>query len=609
MAKYNYNIIPTIVVLALLCLMPHGAKAQNQQKIDPTVEVQRDFDGRMVNIHKSRLQTAINDSLSNFNLSFNYSIFNKPYKDLYEFSPLPSADLQNKVEEKYPVLLAKAGIGFPLSPFGEIYFQPQLKGSSTLLLNALYNGFYGKLNALQTNPQSLKIEKAKDIKSYAGNTSFGLGGNYGYHWKSGELSFGIGYNANSATYYGFAPNSTQESLESSLFKKIEERKFMKDSSSHQWQQIGADFHIGSVNARGRGAKFHYNADISYSHTNDKYRSKTPQALQENLIKISGEAGPTFGRYNKITIGFNSENVLYSGAQEYKYGLYEITPQYSFEKGRFKLNAGLKISGRYKSKDNTDKYHNTFFAKADLSFEIAKENLWLYAGIDGGNCLNSYSSLLQENRWISQTAELRASSVPFLIKGGFRGQIHNKFSYNIHARYTIHEGLVQYIAAAELPQENYEENFDNRLYAIYSNHRQFSVTGDFKWESKEVTAGTVLEYSNFTKSKNSTLKDGMPPLGYAPFQWYLYGKYNYRQRVWIELTSLLRSGTPTWSSAYPENEIEFEPFLNLGINAGYSVNRNLSIFITGENLLNKQIQYYPQYVEKGISFGAGILVKL
>ncbi len=606
MAKYS--IISIITAIAALCILPCNAGAQ--QKIDPTVEVQRDFDGRMINIHKSRLLSHIDDSLSNFDLSFNYSIFDKPYKDLYEFSPLPSAELQNKVEEKYPVFLAKAGAAFPLAPFADICFQPHLKGGNTLHLNALYTGFYGKLGTMQTDPQSLEITKNNNAKAYAGNTHLGLGANYGYHWRSGALSFGIGYNANSASYYGFNYGSgTAAFADNAFLEKIQSRKFMKESSSHQWQQLDAKFSIGSLNAKGRGAKLHYRADVSYSHTADKYRSRTPQQLKENYIRVSGEVGPTFGRYNKFTIGFNSENVLYSGVQEYKYGLYEIIPQYSFEKGRLKIDAGIKISGRYKSKDDTDMYHNTFFAKADLSFEIARNNLWLYAGIDGGNLLNSYSSLLAENRWISQTADLKAGSVPFLFKGGLKGQIHNKFSYNVYARYTVHEGLVQYIGCSALPEENYESYFDNRLYTVYSNHRQFTVGGELKWESKEVTAGTVVEYSNYTKSKGSTLAEGMPPIGYAPFQWYLYGKYNYRQRIWVEITSDFRSSTPTWSSDYPDSNIKCRAFLNLGINAGYSVNRNLSIFINGENLLNSQMQYYPQYAEKGISFGAGILVKL
>ena len=65
------TIIKRALFFVAAALMVQTAMAQ---MIDPTVEVQRDFDGRMVNIHKSHLKSNIHDSLSNFNLSFNYSI-------------------------------------------------------------------------------------------------------------------------------------------------------------------------------------------------------------------------------------------------------------------------------------------------------------------------------------------------------------------------------------------------------------------------------------------------------------------------------------------------------------------------------------------------------
>ncbi len=273
---------------------------------------------------------------------------------------------------------------------------------------------------------------------------------------------------------------------------------MMENHAHNWQQVGAKFSIGSVNAKVSKVHFHYKVNIKYQNTSDKSLS---DKLNENFIKVSGEFGPTFGKYNKFTVGFNSENALYSGIQGYKYGIYEIIPQYSFEKGRFKFKGGIKISGKYSGLDGTDYYHNSLFAVGDLSFEIAKNNLWVYANVDGGNCINSYSMLLKENKWLSTTADLKASSIPLLLKGGLRGQIHNKFSYNLYARYTVHKGLLQYIGnQLASPTPAYEES---RLNTIYANHREFTVGGELKWNSKEFSAGTIIEYSDYTKARKSS----------------------------------------------------------------------------------------------------------
>ena len=590
--------IHRILFILAAVLVAQNAMAQN---IDPTVEVQRDFDGRMINIHKSHLKSNIHDSLSNFNLSFNYSIFDKPYKDLYEFSPLPSADMQGKIQEKFPVFFAKASAGYPLAPLADISLQPRLKGGNTLHLNAFYNGFYSMMNTLSIDESTHKIVQNKDIQSYSSNTSVGGAATWSHHWKNGKLALELGYNANSNSYYGFpvTPNATPLMP---FYSKLDDKNFIADSASHNWQQLRAKFSIGSVGAKVGKVHFHYNLSATWLNTSDNCLQ---DKLSENYIKVSAETGPSFGKYNRISIGFNSETALYSGLKDYKYGICEIIPQYSFEKGRFKFKGGVKISGKYTDKDDAGDYHNAISPVGEVSFEIARRSLWIYGVVDGGNCINSYSMLLMENPWITQQTALKASSIPLLVKGGLRGQIRNKFSYNVYAGYTIRKGLLQYIGIPVIP---HPEIYDSRLTAVYSNHREFTVGGELKWESRSFCAATSIEYSDYTKSRQATLGDGYRAIGYTPFKWDLEAEWNYRGRIWIGVTSNYRSATPTWNATYFNEEIDFNPFLNLGVNAGYSVNRNLSVYLKGENLLNNQIQYYPQYLEKGISFAAGILVK-
>ncbi len=632
MGTYNgtdiYNIFKKhtkkSLLLAVTLMAGTISYAQQPQKIDPTVEVQKDFDSKIPNIHKSRLNTSIPDSLSSFNLNFNYSIFNKPYRDLYEFSPLPSAQIQSKVKTENPIFLAKLAVGYPLTPDAGVWFQPRMKGGSTLQFNALYNAFYGKLPLVNIN-NDLKAAADKEIKASANNSTFGIGGRYGYSWNSGELSLALKYKTSYNTYYGFVPSSLysvdSRPSEIDLIAAIGKDSYMKENFSHRYNQIGASFSINSIDAVSRGAKINYNLNINYLNTSDKLPESSPlltgtsNKLNENLIQISGEIGPTFGKYNKFTIGFNSENVLYGNIQDYKYGLYEITPQYSFEKGRLKIKAGVKISGRYKGKDETDTYHNTFFAKAGLSYEIAKNSFWIYANLNGGNYLNAYSSLLEQNRWVSQNADLKAGSIPLSVNGGFRGQVHNKFSYNFYARYTVHEGLLQYITAPQVSADPGIIRYDSRLYTAYSNHREFTVGTELAFDTRAFTANAAIEYSSYTKAKKSSIIDGHSPFGYAPLKCNLGAMYNYRERIYIGLNANIRGAAPVFHQPLItpapifEQEAQIKAFCNLALKFRYVINPVFSVFATGENLLDSHIQYYPQYIEKGISFNVGVLVKL
>ncbi len=602
-------------ILAIMLCNLIGGSLFAQQIIDPTVEVTRNFDGKMMSIHKSMLNTSINDSLSSFDLNFSYSIFDKQYKDLYEFSPLPSAKLHGKVDEKYPVLLVKAGINAPLNPYGELYFQPRMKAGNRVVLSSNYNGFWGNL-PLENFNSEYRSEKYDQYKINGSSSSFGLNGSYGYNWGQGELNLKLHFNSGFNTYYGYLFNPQAE--DNHLYYGFsDERSYMKENSAHRFNKVGAEFNIASVDAGGKGAKFNYRLEIKYLNTSDKLTGSTAinygngdnNKLGENLIQASGELGPTFGKYNKFSIGFNSENVLYNGLQEYKYGLYEIAPQYTFDMGRWHINAGIILSGRYKSKDDTDKYHTPVFAKADIAYELDKENLWIYAKVDGANITNRYSAILEDNRWISQSSDLKATSIPLRVRGGIRGQIHNKLSYNVNACYTIYEGLIQFVGAEPDPNAPIGTIPDNRLYAVYSNHREFSLGASINWKSKDFEAGTSVEYSNYTDGKKSTLANGHKPFGYAPFKWNLHALYNYRSRVFVGITSQFRSKTPVWSRLYTTEECFISPMLNLGIEARYAVNRTITLFVKGENLLDNTLQYYPQYIEKGISFGGGLLVKL
>lgn len=631
MKRYNYYNATLLPVLLAAIMLSSAGKVQAQQKIDPTVEVEKEFDGKMTNIVKGALNSSIPDSLTSFNLNFNYSIFDKPYKDLYEFSPLPSAQLQGKVKEKYPVLMAKAGLGLPLMPFAAVTFQPELKEGNSLVLNASYDGYFGKNRIAAKGPDGkagvLKEgADGSDAVTAATDAVLGTGIMYGYNWKRGWLRVGADYSNNFYTYYGFSENSYMYEKYTKA-ADLEDRKYMKDNLSHRYNQAAISMRVGSSNGKEEYSRFSYNFGVLYRFTSDKVCGSISELfgmeqdkLGENYIKADGEISPANGRYNRFSIGINSENSIYSGLQEYKYGIYEITPQYSFEKGRFAFKAGVKLSGRYKSKDFTDDNHKYFFVKAGLQYNIVKEKLWFVANIDGGNHLNNYSTILEYNKWISPLADIKAGSTPFLVDAGLRGKAYGKLGYDISVKYAVHKGLIQYVNA---PSDNMKIWASNAVMAIYSDHNEFTAKGSVYWKSKRLDAGTEIRYTNWTDGKKGTFASGLKPFGYAPFAWKIYGTYNWLERIYVGIGAELRSatpisveyGTPPESSYWDEDSaneftaIERDSVLDLNVNAKYVINNNFSVFVHGKNLLNAQIEYLPNYLEKGISFTAGVLVKL
>ena len=64
------------ILFILLIATSFCAKGQNTA-IDPTVEVNRDFQGKIMEIAKGKLNTTIADSLNICNIDFNYTFFDK----------------------------------------------------------------------------------------------------------------------------------------------------------------------------------------------------------------------------------------------------------------------------------------------------------------------------------------------------------------------------------------------------------------------------------------------------------------------------------------------------------------------------------------------------
>ena len=72
------------LLAASLTLYSVTASAQN---LDPTVEVNRSYEGKLMEVHKPMLEMAVPDSVLRFDLDCDYSVFDSPYKGSYECHP------------------------------------------------------------------------------------------------------------------------------------------------------------------------------------------------------------------------------------------------------------------------------------------------------------------------------------------------------------------------------------------------------------------------------------------------------------------------------------------------------------------------------------------
>ena len=103
------NILSAAVLLALT--VPAGA-----QNINQSVQVTNDYLTRFADFQKQGGDLQVPDSLLRFDYSFDYSVFDTPYRGSYEFSPYridatPAARLSDANR-----LYLRAGAGYTFHP-------------------------------------------------------------------------------------------------------------------------------------------------------------------------------------------------------------------------------------------------------------------------------------------------------------------------------------------------------------------------------------------------------------------------------------------------------------------------------------------------------------
>ena len=112
-----YRIFP--LVLAAIAALPVSG-----QNLDPTVEVSRAYEGKLMEVHKPQLKMAVPDSVLRFDLEFDYSVSESPYKGAYEFSPYTLDMKPSPTIRDINSFYLKAGAGYQLHPALDLLLTP-----------------------------------------------------------------------------------------------------------------------------------------------------------------------------------------------------------------------------------------------------------------------------------------------------------------------------------------------------------------------------------------------------------------------------------------------------------------------------------------------------
>ena len=574
--------------------MSFAAGAQN---LDPTVVVNRAYEGKLMEVHKPMLEMAVPDSLRQFDLDFDYSVFENPYKGSYEFKPYELLMKPVSADMDKSVFWLKAGAGYSLYPVFDMVWTPFHKGRFKMNVYADYQAYIGEYRFFMPTEAKDGVMYMDRWRSKSGTTSewngyrmrskAGIDGRY--DWDKNVMTFDVGY-------YGIASKDT---LKNRMFDAL-------------------DVKINVASKPQNSDYFHYDAYANYRFGEDKARFRLgDKYLAEHDFKFGAVVGPVISNMQKVLMDVGFETVAYTGAFAGE-GISElyIVPHYLLTKGRWNFDLGVRFSMLISPKESA--MYNTksqlFYPDVNVAFSILPDALGVYAKLGGGNRINTYSSLLERNPYVDMdfgysNPLLDADVERVAASLGFKGRIAGKFTYDIHGGFKCFANALLDSAVLLGGESDIYRYLPTYSYAGYN---KLYAGLDWNLRMDAISFNGSVEYSHITR-----LADKVGVIAPAPLTADAAFEYNWKRRVFAGIdcyySSARRGNITSLDAGIVSPDLKYKTvvpgFADLGIYAELASSRKLSFWLRGGNLLNMTVQRTPLYAEKGINFTAGICLKL
>ena len=566
------------------------------QNLNPTVEVTNAYEGGASSINKPAQQMAVPDSVTRFNLDFDYSVFEKPYQGAYEFTPyyvqLKPSPKPSTTEKFY----LRAGAGFTLHPELDLVWSPLQKEKYRLNVYATHHSYFGRYHQFgsTTSPDNVvTVDKSGEkMDGFLADTKAGVDGTYG--WDGGEAMLDLGF-----------------------------RHQMADNAYH-FQKLGG------IEAKGRVRSlptdephFLYDAAVNYhfygsdlSHTtaySGFYRN-----VAESAFNLDGTFGPVLDENNRILVDVDLDLARYVGDKTGYTGLLSATPKYQLDSDPWHLSLGVKVAAIIYSDDfdlwSADYRHKsgTIFPDVYVDYHLLDDQLILQASATGGDRFNTFSGRFF-SRPFTYEGEFGHATERIRAMIGARGSIAARFRYDFQGGYArwAHAAMDGYRLVPSAPYYSgvggsyallpaqYEQSF-NLLFAEL----------DYGWKSEFLTVDGRMAY-RWTDMGGYV--DGGCAFAPAAFTGFIRPAYNWGDRFKAGIDaewSTARRMTLTWSATgvAPSDIVYRIPgWVDLGLFAEYRFTHNFGFWAKGGNLLNQTVQRIPLVAEAGMYFTAGIVL--
>lgn len=608
--KMKKNIFINFIPVAVAAMMAFPASGQN---LDPTVVVSRTYEGKLMEVHKPQLKMAVPDSVLRFDLEFDYSVSDSPYKGAYEFSPYSLDMKPSPAYRDIRTFYMKAGAGYQLHPVFDAVWSPFVKGPFRMNVYASNRSFIGNYWTM-AEPSSLGSAGAVELDRMTKADGSKR------HWPGYDLRSNAGVQGRYDWVNAFAGFDV-------AYVGLHQQDNLFHVTGRAYDAVDARMNMASKNHPGTAVRWY--ADLSYRFAEDKMRSTAEgnRYLMENDFSVSGGVSYVFLNGDRIGVGLGFDMAMLDGAEYSGGGDADVVPHYVMDRDRWHFDLGFRVSAAFRSEKFSQMYgyeEQMIYPDVRVEYKAIPDAMKIFLHFGGDSRVNSYADVLAYNRRADVSYGrgvwnlLDITDEKISVVAGLEGRIGPRFSYTLQGGYinygnALLDGVVMKNAtsvtsARWLPAigyASYDKLFASAEWMLALEHFRFD--------------GNV----NYSYCDFSSIEAGSGLLLPAALTGDVALRYDWKHRVLVGADcrfSSARKGSALYSSdiyttyasgsdGYKSFEARVPGYADLGLEVEYVVNRKFSAWARGGNLLGMTIQDCLLYAEKGPYFTLGICLNL
>ena len=570
--------IIAILVLVSISTWNFAQKHQKEEDRDSIiVEVKREVEPSV----RIGAQPKLIDTVVNYKV-VEYPMMVLKYETVITTEPIVPANVklsENKMLKLYNGYV-KVGIGSPLMPLGEVYYNNTRSRKYVYGANIKHISSFG------------------DLKGYApaqfDRTNYNLFG--GIKQLNYSILGDVRFNNYGVNRYGIMRPSAD-----------------KDSINQRFNEIGGGikFHSHKMDS----LRLNYLMSLDYTNFKDKPVTENWFGNENTITSLNSfwyrKGKEIFGvdvnvYQNQFMYGIADKKLTpLDSAINYTNTLASLRPTITSLFSGKKLKAQIGVDVTMSLTKNTSTLV-TLYPLVDIKYALFDNLIIPYVGVKGGMKQGTFKSLATQNPFLQSNPELRNESTPYNSFLGVRGIITKQLEFNVCANYSEVRNKVLFVSDSNTVHRNL-----NQFRAIYDTMNIFSAEATVGYQLNEkIKVDATGRFFNYSMIKHNSYAWNLPT-----YQFIVRGTYVLQNKFIFTLDlngeggrkALIYDSTDKDKTTIEDNQIAKDLGFIIDANVGveYRYTNRISAFIQCNNVAAQQYFRWYKYPVQAFQIMGGV----